>query len=183
MMRMVWQAPFSKKTGGGGIHLNQLTPLARTARLVAVSIVGVLLLSACAQTATLTGTNSASTPTTGDQPSATVFPDIPIPAGAKMVVDKTLVVGADPWFGQLALEASQASPQVFDFYRSRLPEYGWQEITSVRAPVSVLTYDRDDRILQMQIKGSTLAGSEVTITVSPRGRPMPSATPPVTTIN
>ncbi len=92
-----------------------------------------------------------------------------------MIVDKTLVVGAEPWFGQLALDAGQAAPQVFDFYRSRLPEYGWQEITSVRAPTSVLTYDRDDRILQMQIKGSTLSGSEVTITVSPRGTPPPPA--------
>lgn len=144
-----------------------------------------VLLAACAETTSLQGTATSGPNATAADTSATatVFPDIPIPVGAKMVVDKTLVVGTEPWFGQLALNAKQPAPQVFDFFRGRLPEYGWQEITSVRAPVSVLTYDRDDRILQMQIRGSTLSGSEVTITVSPRGTPAPTSAAPVTRIN
>ena len=147
----------------------------------------VAVLAACAETASLQGTatSGSNTATADASATATVFPDIPIPGGAKMVVDKTLVVGTEPWFGQLALDAKQPAPQVFDFFRGRLPEYGWQEITSVRAPVGVLTYDRDDRILQMQIRGSTLSGSEVTITVSPRGAPppAPAGAAPLTRIN
>jgi hypothetical protein len=149
----------------------------------------VLMISACAQTAQLQGGGISSTNNaTGTEPSASIFPDIPIPEGANMIVDKTLVVGTDKWFGQLALNSSQNPVTIFDFYRNRLPQFGWTEITSVRAPTSVLTYDREDRIMQMQITSSTLRGSEILITVSPRGTPAPRPAPsggaaPVTRIN
>ncbi|MDC1214877.1 hypothetical protein N8000_10515 [Rhodospirillales bacterium] len=91
-----------------------------------------------------------------------------------MIVDRTLIVGTQNWFGQLALNANQGTVAIFDFYRNRLPQFGWDEITSVRAPTSVLTYEREDRILQMQISTITLRGSEILITVSPRGKPAPS---------
>ena len=132
-------------------------------------------LSSCTETASLQGgglsgpTSGGSAGAPGAAANASIFPDIPIPDGAEMIVDRTLVVGTDNWFGQLALSAPHGAASMFDFYRNRLPQFSWSEITSVRAPVSVLTYERDDRILQMQIKGTTLGGSEITITVSPRG--------------
>lgn len=133
-----------------------------------------LSVAGCSQTAQLQGGGmSTGSGTAGAQPSASIFPDIPIPEGATMIVDKTLVVGTDNWFGQLALTASQNAVAMFDFYRNRLPQFGWNEITAVRAPTSVLTYDRDDRIMQMQITSTTLRGSEILITVSPRGKPAP----------
>jgi hypothetical protein len=155
----------------------------------AILLAAALALSACTQTAQLQGGGMSSTGnTSGAQPNASIFPDIPIPAGANMIVDKTLVVGTDNWFGQLALSASENPVAMFDFYRNRLPQFGWNEITSVRAPTSVLTYDRDDRIMQMQITSSTLRGSEILITVSPRGTPAPRSgsmggPAPVTRIN
>ncbi len=130
------------------------------------------LLAACAQTASIQGAapkGNAGGAGAANASAQATFPDIPIPDGAKMVVDKTLVVGSTNWFGQLTLESGYAPNDMFDFYRNRLPQFQWREITSVRAPVSVLTYDREDRILQMQIRASTLRGSEITITVSPRG--------------
>lgn len=150
--------------------------------------IAALTLFGCTETANLQG---AGTPGSGAGASAAsegTFPDLPIPNGAKMIVDRTLIVGTDKWYGQLALDASQGAVAIFDFYRTSLPQYGWQEITSVRAPVSVLTYDREDRILQMQIKGTTLRGSEILITVSPRGNPAPVSRgipgpAPVTRIN
>ncbi len=148
-----------------------------------------LTASACTQTAQLQGGGlSSPSGAPGGQPNASIFPDLPIPEGANMIVDKTLVVGTDNWFGQLALSASQGPVAMFDFYRNRLPQFGWNEITSVRAPTSVLTYDRDDRIMQMQITSTTLRGSEILITVSPRGRTAPPSAPlggvaPVTRIN
>jgi len=97
------------------------------------------------------------------------FPDIPVPAGAKMIVDKTLVFGSEPWFGQLALNTTSGPGPMFDFFRQNLPDHQWEEVTSVRAPTSILTYLRDNRVLAIAIQGSTLGGSDVTITVSPRG--------------
>lgn len=150
--------------------------------IVALSLVG------CSETANLQGASSPGANGATSAASDGIFPDLPIPNGAKMIVDRTLVVGTQNWFGQLALDASQGPVAMFDFYRTNLPQYGWQEITSVRAPVSVLTYDREDRILQMQIKSTALRGSEILITVSPRGTPAPMnrgipGPAPVTRIN
>lgn len=165
----------------------------RRAHFLALLAAVLLSASACTQTAQLQGGGISSTDGTsgaggaGAQPNASIFPDIPIPEGANMIVDKTLVVGTDNWFGQLALSTSQSPVVMFDFYRNRLPQFGWNEITSVRAPTSVLTYDRDDRIMQMQIASTTLRGSEILITVSPRGTPKPSgglsSPAPVTRVN
>ena len=151
---------------------------------LAFSMAALLTVSGCTETAQLQVGGLAGNSAKGSQANASIFPDIPIPEGANMIVDKTLVVGTDNWYGQLALTASQGPVAMFDFYRNRLPQFGWNEITSVRAPTSVLTYDREDRIMQMQITSTTLRGSEILITVSPRGVPKPSGgAAPVTRIN
>ena len=106
------------------------------------------------------------------------FPNIPIPAGSKINVDKTLVFGSKPWYGQLVLKSSGNINQLFDFYRENLPQYGWQEVTSVRAPTSILTYSSPERVLAIAIQSATLAGSDITVTASPRG----DVTPPPTAI-
>ncbi|WNJ99592.1 hypothetical protein L2D14_17220 [Thalassospiraceae bacterium LMO-JJ14] len=174
-----------RSAGQKNADISGLKP-ASSPMLLPVLLIAILLsASACTQTAQLQGGGLSSTGNSGGaQPNASIFPDIPIPEGANMNVDKTLVVGTDNWFGQLALSAGQSPVVMFDFYRNRLPQFGWNEITSVRAPTSVLTYDREDRIMQMQITGSTLRGSEILITVSPRGTPRPSGgSAPVTRIN
>jgi hypothetical protein len=132
-------------------------------------------LSACNQTTPMVAT--ASTPTgtssgTSSQPASAFrqFPDIPIPAGAKMDVEKTLVFGSAPWFGQLALKASSDPGIMFDFFRNNLAGHNWQEVTSVRAPTSILTYMSDTRVLAIAIQSATLGGSDITVTVSPRGQ-------------
>ena len=138
------------------------------------ALTALLVMSGCTQTAQLQSGSSSYNASNGTTPNTSAFPDIPIPEGANMIVDRTLIVGTQNWFGQLALNANQDTIAIFDFYRNRLPQFGWDEITSVRAPTSVLTYEREDRILQMQISTTTLRGSEVLITVSPRGKPAPS---------
>lgn len=104
------------------------------------------------------------------------FPDIAVPAGAKMDVERSLVLGArDDWIGRLSMTASGNTSESYDFFQREMPKFGWQEITTVRSEVSVLTYSRSGRIATIQIRNRTLGGSAVDITVSPRGRP--SATP------
>ena len=51
-----------------------------------------------------------------------------------------------------------------------MPGFGWQEITRVRAEVSVLSYTRSGRAATIQIAGTTLGGSEVNFTVSPQAQ-------------
>ena len=103
------------------------------------------------------------------QASFTQFQDIPIPIGAEMDLDRTVILGArESWIGRLTLETSHNSIKLFNFFKKSTPEFGWQEITSIRSATSVLTYSQTTRVLTIQIIGKTLQGSEVVMTVSPR---------------
>lgn len=184
MMLRLWQAPniknlaIAKKNSKGQISMHASINFRQIIRHFVLTA-GVITLVGCAQTANISGNQNASTQNSASvnatEPQPSIFPDLPIPQGAKMNVDRTLVFGTDAWFGQLVLEASGNAFQMFDFYRNGLTKFGWTEITSVRAPVSVLTYEREQRILQMQIKGGSLTGSIITVTVSPRGVTQPPA--------
>lgn len=107
----------------------------------------------------------------------TTFPDMPMPSGSEIDVDGTLIFGTgDAWFGRLMIKTSHGTGEMFDFYRRGLPGFGWEEVTAVRAAVSVLTYTRQERVATIQIEGRTIRGSQISITVSPHGTPRPAAT-------
>ena len=65
--------------------------------------------------------------------------------------------------------SSDLTTEMFDFYKKNASGFGWEEITSVRSKVSVLTYTRGERVMTVQIADRWLWGSEVELTVSPRG--------------
>ena len=46
--------------------------------------------------------------------------------------------------------------------------FGWREVTSVRAIISVLTYERDTRVATIQILSNQIKGTVVTVTMSPK---------------
>ena len=103
------------------------------------------------------------------QASFSQFQDIPIPIGAEMDLDRTVILGArESWIGRLTLETNHNSVKLFNFFKKSTPEFGWQEITSIRSATSVLTYSQTTRVLTIQIIAKTLQGSEVVMTVSPR---------------
>ena len=141
-----------------------------------VLFVGTVLLAGCAQKVDVS--NAVTTGDSGQTVTGfTTFPDMPMAAGGEIDVDKTLIFGAgEGWFGRLVINASTDAGQMFNFYKESLPGFGWQEITSIRAATSVLTYSRQERIATIQIQSRTLRGSEISITVSPRGIPQGPAT-------
>jgi hypothetical protein len=112
------------------------------------------------------------------------FTDVPIPGESKMDMDRTVVFGAPQgWIGRLSIQSSTHAARIFDFFKQRMPEYGWQEIASVRAATSFMTYDRDGRVMTIQIQSGTplnLDKALVDMTVSPKGGspvPQPVAQP------
>ena len=136
--------------------------------------------SACASQVGVAPATGASGPS-ATRVSFARFPDLPLPSEAEINLDRTLVFGGDDtWIGRLVINASGDPNTMFDFFKQKLGGYGWQEITSVRAAVSVLTYTREERVATIQIQGRTLRGSEVTITVSPRGAQVAPAAGPAT---
>lgn len=89
-----------------------------------------------------------------------------------MDVERSLVLGArDDWIGRLSMNTSGSTSDSYDFFLREMPKFRWQEITTVRSEVSVLTYSRESRVATIQIRSKTLGGSAIDITVSPRGRP------------
>jgi len=150
------------------------------ARLAGACLAAALLaVAGCAQQAAIQPAGGAGTGTDAKgQPMPAQYPDVPIPKGAKRNVDRTVVVGTKTWFGQLSLDTTYSADSMYNFYTRELSNYGWRKITAVRAPISVLTYDREDRVLTIAIQPNRIRGSEVTVTVSPREDAAPEPAPP-----
>ena len=103
------------------------------------------------------------------QASFSQFQDIPIPIGAEMNLDRSVILGApETWTGRLTLETNHNPVKLFIFFKQSTPEFGWQEVTSIRSATSFLTYTQTTRVLTIQITSKTLRGSEVVMTVSPK---------------
>ena len=106
------------------------------------------------------------------RPSFSQFQDIPIPDGAKMNMDRTLIVGEnDSWIGRLVIDSQSPKTKLFDFFKYRTGQFGWREITSVRSNTSVLSYQKKDRIMTIQIQSKSIIGTRIDITMSPKGAP------------
>lgn len=112
-------------------------------------------------------------------PSFAQFSDIPVPSGAEMNLERSLVLGdRESWIGRLVMTVPGGGGNAYDFYFAEMPKFGWAAITSVRAEMSVLTFSRGDRIATIQIRNRTIGGADVSLTVSPRGGPARPADPP-----
>ena len=99
------------------------------------------------------------------------FQDIPIPQGSIMNVEKTLLLGErETWIGRLFITNPLTPAKIFDFYKQKLNNFNWNEITSVRSTISVLTYSLNDRIMTIQIQPIKYGQyqSAINITMSPR---------------
>jgi len=142
---------------------------------ILVLVVGCMAAAACAPNSAVMPAQSSSGTSTDGSSAMPVdfsqFTDIPIPGGADIDLEKTLVFGSSPWYGNLALETSADASAIFDFYRRNLPQHQWQEIASVRAATSILTYGTPDRVLTITITDATIRGANVMMIMSPRGAP------------
>ena len=133
-----------------------------------------VVLTACNQSEALQPTTSADS---GTAQSFALLTDIPIPPGADLDIEKSLVLGdLDRWTGRVILDVDQSSTKAFALYQAEMPNFGWQPVMSVQAGVSVLTFIRGERAATIQIENRTLRGSTVSITVAPRQTAPPPGT-------
>lgn len=96
------------------------------------------------------------------------FSDIPVPSGASMDMEHSLLLGAgDEWTGRLTYSTSTNSARVFDLYKAEMPKFGWTELTVIRGDRSIMTYQRGQRVATVQIQSGTIYGATVAVTVSP----------------
>ena len=90
-----------------------------------------------------------------EQLSFAKFRDIPIPDGSVMDMNNTVIFGSDDeWFGRLSLIPNLSHAETFDFFRYEMPNLNWKEITNVRSTSSVLSYEKENRVVTTQINNS-----------------------------
>lgn len=139
-------------------------------------VAAALAAAGCDRTTPLAASSRPSGAEVPDAPGFAQFSDIPVPSGAAMDMERSLVLGErEAWIGRVVMTVSQSADRVYDFFFNEMPRFDWQPITSVRAETSVLTYSRGARVATVQIRGRTISGAQVSVTVSPRGRPAPAA--------
>jgi hypothetical protein len=128
-----------------------------------------LVLGACDDGPRLTATSA---PIAVEGESNAVFQpitDVPIPEGARLDSERSLVLGGqDNWTGRLIFSVGESSADAFALYHQEMQRFGWRLITSVQAESSVLAFSQGERVATIQIKGRTLSGATVAITMSPR---------------
>ena len=79
-----------------------------------------------------------------------------------MDMERTIILGSqDAWTGRVHLRVNMSATKLFEFYKLEMPGFGWQEVTSVRAIISVLTYERGSRVATIQILYNKIKGTVV----------------------
>jgi hypothetical protein len=105
-------------------------------------------------------------------PGFTKFSDIPMPANNTIDLERSLILGGDQqWTGRLVINSSSSVADMYEFYRREMPNFGWQEVTTVRAANSVLVFQQGSRVATIQIAPNRglLGGATVDMTMAPRG--------------
>jgi len=140
-----------------------------------VSTLGALL-AACGWTGQTASTGSQASGNSGNAtpgPGFTRFTDIPMPANNSIDLDRSLILGTDQqWTGRLVITSGSNVADMYEFYRREMPNFGWSEVTTVRAANSVLVFQQAARVVTIQItptRGITGGGSTVDLTMAPRG--------------
>ncbi|MGE4279173.1 MAG: hypothetical protein AB7G62_06260 [Magnetospirillum sp.] len=140
---------------------------------LAVPVAAALLLAGCGTTTSLPQTQA------GDpqqQPDFGLLTDIPIPSGATMDNERSLILGdRDRWTGQVVMKLWKSAPESTAFYQQQMPAFGWEPIMAATSGVSVMTYIRGDRAATVQIETGSMWGSTVRVTVAPRANNTPSS--------
>ncbi|WP_420566420.1 hypothetical protein [Thalassobaculum sp.] len=96
------------------------------------------------------------------------FDDIPIPVDAEMDLGQTLILGsAEGWIGRLSLDTGYGMTDMYAFYEQEMPRFGWEQVTTVRARISTMTYQRGPRIATITLQPTMTRGTLVDFTVAP----------------
>ncbi len=105
----------------------------------------------------------------GDGSGLDIVNDVPIPQGAVLDNDRSLVLGrGSNWTGRLVFRVNRPTSAIFSLYQSEMPQFGWQSISVIQDEVGILQYVMGGRFVTVRVSGSGLRGSRVSILMAPR---------------
>ena len=84
----------------------------------------------------------------------------------------------DGWIGRLSLEVNYVMIDMYAFYTKEMPRFGWEQLTTVRARISTMTYRRGARVATITMQphsglqkfSSLSSGTTIDFTVAPANR-------------
>lgn len=134
-----------------------------------LSVCTLLFLQGCA-----TGTVSSETRAKQIQPlspqpaNALRFQDIPAPSGFKLVPKESFIFENNSVrFAFLKYTGHVGANRLVEFYRARMPEYGWQAINIIEHEARLLNFEKTDQTCVVTIDSSATSSS-ITIAVAPK---------------
>lgn len=141
--------------------------------LVALFCISVTLFSGCASTP-MTNADGESI----QDIQTKLLGDMPIPGGAKINNESTLILGSgDGWAGRVAIVAQQNSNETFTFLRDQFQKAGWTLVSSTKTKNSILVFIKKDRTATIEIEDAGWIGrTNVMLTVAPRSTVVPPVT-------
>lgn len=109
--------------------------------------------------------------------SATMMADFPLPKDARVLSDKSLILGeGESWVGRLELYSPLSPSDTVAFFVERYQQAGWTLISSTKSKNSIIVFTNPKKSITVEVgEGSALSmASKITLTVSPL-----NTTPPV----
>lgn len=132
-----------------------------------------LLLAGCSGASTSLPQTQAGDP--GASVDFQLLTDIPIPSGATMDNDRSLILGdRDRWTGRVVMKLWKSGPEATAFYQQQMPQFGWEPIMAATSGISVMSYTRGDRAATVQVERGSMWGSTVSVIVGPRSSMLPA---------
>ena len=103
------------------------------------------------------------------EPQATLkFPDVPIPAGFKAIVEKSYSFETQGVrVGVLRYQGKANPDQIVSFYKEQMPMYNWNLLNIVEYGNRLMNFDRENEtcIIDLAAKGNNII---ITISLGPR---------------
>ena len=100
-----------------------------------------------------------------------LFKQMPLPKDARILPDKSLILGeGDNWAGRIELSSSMEPLEASAFFTTEYPKHGWQLISSTKSKLSILVFTGSSRTLTLEITegGPLAAKSMIVMTVAPK---------------
>ncbi len=122
--------------------------------------------------ATMGGTPMGNDSTVTEATAKQLSGDIPLPLGAVIKQQDTLVMGSgNAWTGRLSVAITGEPQVVFAYFRDNMPGAGWTLTSSSFSKLSLLSFTKGERAATVQMQSTSFGGNDVLITVAPVVKP------------
>lgn len=110
------------------------------------------------------------------------LPDLPLPPGTKIDLERTLILGGSPdWSGRVTGQAPLGEEELIRHFREELGKTGWKLVAIARSKSSLMTFTNATRVASIEVSpaGGIGGGAGFSVVVSSQigGHSPPPAAP------